>query len=234
MRVDRINGMQDGILNVHYWNKNVEQRISAPKKERQEQKDTISISPLGKTGHLAEALMEQKQKIIENKNELIGRTLEKGEDMESIKSQLESFETQLNDIDTQIAQITAEYAKQKADKLKGKEITYEADEKGKEAGDELANSVISLSSSLNQTQMVSSVKTRIDGEARILKTEIKLDNSRRGASALKKDRLTDLQKQSAHIAGKIKEGLAEIKEKIEDNNKKDYDNGDLPAETEKL
>lgn len=79
MRINPNIGMQNGFLNVYRINQDLNQNSYALKNSQQhDRKDTLSISPLGKTNSLIESLMKQKQDIIERKNELIGNTLEKG------------------------------------------------------------------------------------------------------------------------------------------------------------
>lgn len=217
MRVNMNSGMQNSLLNVRHINQGLNQNNFAIKNSGlQERKDTVSISPLGKTKSLIESLMKQKQKIIESKNELIGRTLENGGNIDSVKSQLESFEEQLKNIDEQIAQTMAEQLKQQDEDLK--KMAYKKPKTEEEIQTERLNSIVSLSSSLSQAQVASSVKTKVDGESRILETEIKLDESRGGVSTSKKERLADLQKQLANLTTQINEGLIEVSEEIRESN----------------
>ena len=62
------------------------------------------------------------------------------------------------------------------------------------------------------------MKTKVDGESRVLETEIELDESRGVVSAYKKERLADLQKQSANLTTQINEDLIEVSEEIKDSN----------------
>ncbi|MDD4627062.1 MAG: hypothetical protein PHP87_08270 [Syntrophomonas sp.] len=223
MRINPNIGMQNGFLNVYRINQDLNQNSYALKNNQQhERKDTLSISPLGKTNSLIESLMKQKQDIIERKNELIGNTLEKGINMDSIKSQLESYEEQLKTIDEQIAQIMAEQAKQQAEKQKE---TKDAKPKTEEETEtERLNSIISLSLNIKQAQVISSVKTKVDGDARVLKSEIELDKARAGSSpsakefiANKDTRLTEMQKLSANLTVQIGDKLVEVNEEIKKN-----------------
>lgn len=218
MRVNMNIGMQNNFLNAHPINQGLnENNFTIKDSEQQELKDTVFISPLGKARSLIESLTKQKQNIIESKNELIGKTLEKGGTIDSIKSQLECFDEQLKTIDEQIAQTVAEQLKQQAEKQK--EIAYKKPKTEEEVETEHLSSILSLSSSLNQAEVVSSMKSKVDGESRVLKMEIKLDESRRGgASAFKKEHLVDLQKQSVDLATKINENLTEVSEEIKNGN----------------
>lgn len=216
MRININIGNQNNVLNISGIKKGLNKNNLMHKGVQQEQKDSVSISPLGKANSIIESLMKQKKNVTESKNKLISRTLEKGGSIESIKSQLDDFDKQLTDIDTQIAQIMAEFKKQQNDKQEDKVSKEPKTEDEIQA--ERFNSIISQSSSLNLTQVASSVKIGIDGEVKVLESENKLDQSRGGASASKKEHLADLQKQSANLAAKIRDGLADINEEIADNN----------------
>ena len=80
-------------------------------------------------------------------------------------------------------------------------------------------------------QVVSSVKTKIDGEARVLATEIKLDGSRGGVSTFKQERLADLRMQADKLATEINGKLTEANDEIRNsankqliqNEKQNYD-----------
>jgi hypothetical protein len=225
MRINPNIGMQNGFLNVYRINQDLNQNSYALKNNQQhERKDTLSISPLRKTNSFIESLMKQKQDVIERKNELIGNTLEKGRDMDSIKSQLESYEEQLKTIDERIAQIMAEQAKQQAEKQKETKNAKPKTEEEIPAETERLNSIISLSPPPKQAQVISSVKTKVDGDARVLKSEIELDKARAGSSpsakefiANKDTRLTEMQKLSANLTVQIGDKLVEVNEEIKKN-----------------
>lgn len=228
MRVNMNIDMKNSFLNVNRISQGLNQKNPTIKDNgTQELKDTVSISPLGKAKSLVESLMKQKQNIIESKNDLIGRTLEKGENIDSIKSQLEDFDEQIKNIDEQIAQTISKQLKQQTEeqkKVKDKKAKTE-----EEVQNERLNSIVSLSSGLSQAKTVYSVKNKVDGESRVLKMEIKLDESRGKATIPKKQRLSDLQKQSDNLTTQINEKLNELNEKVEDNN----DNRLVEAENSK-
>lgn len=209
--------IQNNFLNVSNINSGLDQNnLNIKNKEEQEGKDTVFISPLGKINNLIEVLMKQKQNINEMKNELIGRTLEKGEDIDSIKSQLECFEEQIKNIEEQIAQTMVEQSKLQAESQK--EMIYKKPKTEEEIETERLNSIVNLSSNLSQLQVISSMKTKAEGESKVLETEIKLDESRGGVSTYKRENLADLQKQLTNLAAQINEELIEIDKEIKDNN----------------
>ncbi len=220
MQINMNLGGKNNFLNMYSLNSQVsDQKQSIMKNnELQIQKDSLSISPFGKAKNIIESLLKQKQKIIENKNDFIGRTLEKGGDMESIKPQLEAFDEQIKNIDEQIARTISEQIKQQTDALKKTE--YNQPQTGEKTSTERLNSIISLSSNLSQARVVSAVKTKMEGEARVLAREIKTDEARGGASIYDKERLNNLQKQSAKLTTQINEKLINVSEEIKNDNDK--------------
>lgn len=96
-------------------------------------------------------------------------------------------------------------------------MEYKKTKTEEEVQTERFNSIVNLSSILDKVQLVSAVKSKSDGEARILETEIKLDGSRGGSSIIKKERIADLKKQSANLTTQINETLIKVSEEIKDS-----------------
>lgn len=220
MRVNMNIAMQKNFLNASSINRGLNVNNFAlnnsEQQEVKEGKDTVSISPLGKAKDLIESLRKQKEKIIENKNELISRTLEKGGSMDSIKAKLETFEDQIKNIDNQVAQIMAEQLKQQAEEQK--KVAYKKPKTEEEMETERLHSMVSMSSGLSQAKVVSSVKTKMDGESKVLGMEIKLDASRGRVGNSKREALADVQNRSANLISKIGENLGKVHEEIKDSN----------------
>ncbi len=186
--------------------------------------------------------MKQKMDITEQKNVLIGKTLEKGGELDSIKPQLEAYEEQIKNIDTQIAETMAKeiqkQAEKQAEKMKPKD-----DNKPKtkeEIQSERFANISSLSADLQQAKTMSSIKARVDGDSHILKLEIKLDKAYAALSegALKakvehkEAALADMEQKSLHLASKMADKFADISEKAADNSKtqegvSETDNGSI-------
>lgn len=180
-------------------------------------RDLAMISPQGKQNSLIDTLMKQKMSIMEQKDSLISSTKKDGKSMDSIRSQLDAFEKQLKDIDQQIAEATTKEMQKQTEKgnKDNKPKTKQEVENAR-----LAN-VMDLSQGLQRAEAVSSVKARVDGEARVLKSEIELDKMR-GASeealADKENKLSDLQNKSAGLVSDIGEILADVTEKTAEQN----------------
>ena len=68
-------------------------------------RDTVTISFLGQNSNSRiRNLMEQKQSLLERKNQWVNSALENGQDIKSIHDMLESYEEQLNELEQQISQ----------------------------------------------------------------------------------------------------------------------------------
>ncbi len=194
-----------GRISLH---KPTEQLNTGTTRTSQDSKDTVTISPLGKAKNYIDSLMKQKQKLTESKDSLISSTLEKGGNIESVKDQIESYEEQITQIDEQIAQIMA-------DQLKPPKTVKSVDPHSEPRTEEVVqtermNDLAGLSLDVKQMQSVSSIRTTIDNESRILRTEIKLDDSRGGASDLKKEKLAELEKLSGDLSKQILEEMTAI------------------------
>ncbi|MEG2125300.1 MAG: hypothetical protein RRY14_05565 [Hydrogenoanaerobacterium sp.] len=58
-------------------------------------RDSAKISPMGKLNSMLEDLSKQKDRIIERKTALIGKTLEKTRNLDGIQPQLENMDEQI-------------------------------------------------------------------------------------------------------------------------------------------
>lgn len=190
-------------------------------------RDTISISPQGRKNSMLENLMKQKQQIIEQKNKLVTTTMERGGTMDSIKTQLENYEEQLNQIDQQTAELMAKEAEKAGEKADDEPKTEE------EIQNERMSDLTRLSGDMEQVETISSVKERIEGEAKVKRSEISQDRansvSSSGPDAMvssKTGALSKLEAQASKLTSQISQRLGEVTEDIEDGNKQ-------PVEAEK-
>lgn len=179
-------------------------------------RDLALISPQGKRGSLIESLMKQKMSIMEQKDSLISSAKKDGKSMESIKSQLEAYEKQLKDVDSQISQAMAKEMEKEAGKTKQEDEPKTEQEIENER---LAN-VMDLSQGLQKAEAVSSVKARVDGEARVLKSEIELDKLHDPSEETSKELIKGKESQLADLGRKSNELLSDIGEIIGETAKK--------------
>lgn len=198
--------------------KNGKSGIAASQETRQ---DLAIISPQGKQGSLIDTLMKQKMSILEQKDSLISSAQKDGKSMESIRSQLEAYEKQLKDVDQQISQAMAKEMEKQAEKGKkddGPKTRQEIE------NERLAN-VTDMSQGLERAEVAASVKRRVDGEARVLKSEIELDmayakgsEASKEAISQKEEKLSDLEQRSAELLSDFGEIAADTAEKAKEQN----------------
>ena len=178
--------------------------------------DLAFISPQGRKGSLIETLMKQKMSITDQKNSLISSAKKDGRSMDSIKSQVEAYEKQLKEIDQQMTEAMAKEMEKQAEKSKKDDEPKTEQEIENER---LAN-VMDLSQGLQKAEVTDSVKNRVDGEARVLKSEIELDQMYNPSAdvADKEAEVAELEKKSAELLSDVGEIVAETAEKAEEQN----------------
>ena len=204
--------------------------------------DTVSISKSAKNAFhkqskmrsFIDSLLKQKQNIIDSKNSLIERTVENGQGLDYIKDQLETYDEQINAIDKQIAEYALKEQQKKIgmDKKENK-IPDNQPKTEQEVRNEQLNNIIALSSDISQIQVVSSVKSKMQGQTKILAKEIELDESRSisGQKAVyKREQLGKIEERISGINKKIGESLKDVGEKIKDN--VDHENDVIPEKSE--
>lgn len=172
--------------------------------QKQEQpKDSISIGVQArqlfgshnKKSSLIESLMKQRENILEQKNKLTERALDKGNDLSSLKEQMKALEKQISDIDAQIAQ-------EQKGKLENK--TAESKESAPKTTEE---SIFSKADSLEQTKTLSRMGRTLSREKVSLESEMKIDAKRGVHSEFKSNRLEKLKEQMTNVQGSLAESV---------------------------
>lgn len=215
------NAGQTNLLNSHRINQSIATHSSHDSSNRlfkAERTDRISISPQGKKNSLLDNLMKQKMSITEQKNSLIHSTLEKGGTLDTIQSQIAHYDEQLKTIDDQITKLTASELKKKAEKAKNQEDSKPKTEE--EIQKERLTAVVSLAENLQQTKTIRSVQSKVNGEARVLKSEIELDHMHSGSSpgatemiAKKEERLASLEQKSMSLSSEVSNRQSDVGDK---------------------
>ena len=214
--------VQNRFFNVYRINQSAAQKNGKVGDDLAEKgrKDMAIISSQGKRESLIETLMKQKMNIMEQKDSLISSAKKEGKSMESIKSQLEVYEKQLKDIEDQISKAMTKEMEKQAEKKKKDEPKTE-----QEIENERLANVMDLSLGLQKAEMVSAVKARVDGEARVLKSEIELDklhdpseDTSKELITEKESQLADLEQKSNELFSDIGEIIGETTEKAEEQN----------------
>lgn len=190
-------------------------KVNAAFSNNNSNQNSVANNKLGKQQNskqssLLSSLMEKKSEIIQNRTNYVATSLEKGKTRDEMKLQLEIYDEQLKTVNEQISLATAEESKKIAE---NKDIKAEEKipETAEEAEAQKLNSFISLSNSVSKAQTISSVKTKMIGEANTLESEIALDLSRTLSlpSKFKEDRLSDLNKRILEAELEIGKTLVE-------------------------
>lgn len=192
-------------INRSAANKNEE--ITGIKKE--EIRDVVAISPVGKKQTRIEQLMKQKQNLMELRDSKIANAAESGQ---NIQKDLDEYEQQLKDIDEQIAKVQTE----SQDDVKGEDSEtgiYENPRTAETAQQEQMIQLTELAASRDKAAMISSVKDKADGEIAVLKSEVK---SGYGNIEKKLEDISALETQSEELTGDIANILEETNASLSD------------------
>ena len=180
-------------------------------------RDTVTISFLGQNSNSRiRNLMEQKQSLLERKNQWVNSALENGQDIKSIHDMLESYEEQLNELEQQISQEMARQNSGQPEKAQSSKKNNEPKTKQAIEQERISN-LAELSSGMSQIRTVQSSQTQVEGEARVLESEIKMDKGRMGDTeiiAKKEEKLAQLQQKAAELTANTVKISREINEKI--------------------
>ena len=184
-------------------------------------RDMATISLFGQQyNKRIKSLMEQKQFLLERKDELINSTLEKGGNANSIQNLLDSYEEHLKELDQQISQ---EISGQNREPLERQQSSKKVDKPKtkQEIEQERISNLVDLSSGMTQARTVQASRAQIEGEARVLESEIKMDKGRTGDSeiiAKKEEKLARLQQKASELTSNVAEISGEVVEKINKSN----------------
>lgn len=193
---------------------------------QQPKQDKVSISINGKNSNKIEGLQKQKQAIMQRKSEIRAKAMEEGKSAQEINSLLECYDMEIKNIDAQIARVQAEETEEATTP---KQYHKNALKTKQEAEKQKMADLTKLSVNAEQVDTIYSVKKNIDGDAKVLESEIQLDKSRNAGSDLienKEDKLIKLQTQSEKL-------MRDIGKKLEETQENKYDDSNINVEEEK-
>lgn len=189
------------------------------------------LNPQCDKGGLIKSLMEQKSRL----QDRIGRINSNDNvDPARIQAQIKDIIEQIEEIDKLIAQVEMEKKKKEMEKKNSanNDSSNEPDnsQNGVSGGEEadLTTCIVNASNALDQTKIVYSVKTKMEGEAGVLKSEIELDKARSksgGRIVEKEEKLADIESGISELNINITNRLNKINQDINDSRKVDSGNG---------
>lgn len=190
-------------------------------------KDTVTISgqarqlfgnmQQGRQDSMVESLMKQREALMEQKSDLMQNTLDSGGDLSSIKEQLKDYEKQIADIDSQIAEKQAET---RSDALG---LDKDKDEQAPKSDEER---LFTQAISLDQADMLHGLANKLEGQKRVMESEIEDDASRGVNVEHKQQNLSDLAENLQSIQEKISNNLQSIQGNRTNNSQDNLENID--------
>lgn len=161
------------------------------RKEGEERReDRVQLNPMKQAQSIIDHLMDQKQNLIEQKNQLIADTLGGGGDINSIQALVSLYDEQISNLDTQISQTMKDMVELQLEKKEEKEE--------KEPGTKEEQQIRQLSKlsgasmEYEQVNQIHSAYGQKKREASIMASEMRLDNSRGGVAPGKNERLAEV------------------------------------------
>lgn len=200
MMIGKINTQNTGI-NMTAMNQSIAHKVNAQSdKEQAGNRIHAIISPMGKKQSLIEQLMKQKQELTDRMNSL-NIDNENGGD---IQDQMKELQKQMETLDEQIAELQRQTDEDK--KSDKSDNTYKKPMTKTEAQNAQLSHITELSSSIEQAEIISSVKDQVDGRVNVLKAEVKSGN---GDIKGKLEDISQLNSRSAGLTSQVGEKLQE-------------------------
>lgn len=199
-------------------------QIAQQKNEQQSKKrDSVMISDEARarmggwrerSENMIEGLMEQRQKVQDAKSDLIGRTLEAGEDLATIKDQVAEFDEQMMEIDGQISMI--EMQKREREQQEREEQLKEAVKEQEDLEKVQTTALLASAQSLEQISALKQAKVPIENDHRRLKTGLKNDMARGTYLESKAKKIHDLAGRMQKIDGELSNQVRKAQGAAED------------------
>lgn len=178
----------------------------------------LGVQKQNNSSSVIEMLRKQKEDIAQKKQDMIANAAENGTGRQSIQDMLDALDEQIRAID---GQITAASTKQQEEALgvDSKDKKKKEPQTEEEAQLQKMQNMFSLSGHADKAKIMQSVEGKMEGQERVLKSEIAADETISGRPAVRKrEELASLQTERAELQGDIGRSLNEIKELISRNN----------------
>lgn len=203
-------GKVDNLFSVDVINRKFNHKFNRNAANEEEKgflcNDTVTISAKGKAMNTIERLMKQKDFIKECKASLLEQMTnnETGYCSADITKKLEEYEKQLDSLDEQIAK---EMAKQTDGIEESSNGIYKKNQSmtKQETNNKRMADITKMSTELGKSEMINSVKNRLEGEKGVLEAELKSGDSER-----KRQRIAEIDNRTAELSKETGETLARV------------------------
>ena len=219
-----------GFKSINYNSLNKKKNNITNKNNMSIKATQTSLGKKLKKNSLLENLIKQKEKLMERKTSIVEKSLEKGEDPNTIKEKLKDIEEQIEEIDKKVSEIQLEEQRKSMgiknnDKKTEKSTKLENNSSSKETNmDKSLKNVLHLSNGLKKAKATSSQRNIMSINARKLEAEIE-DDKRLGVYGnieLKRDELSKLKDNIKNINKKLNNHLKDMNNNT--NNKDEKNN----------
>ncbi len=192
--------------------KSMQNAQSGKRKNGQERReDRVQISPANQMQGRLDFLIERKQELIERKNEVMAS----GADWDSIKSVVAMYEEQISNVETEITQIMKQMVEEQLEKAEEeKKKDGKEPETKEEQQMQYLNNLSNTSMDYKQASQVHKAHDQKEKDARVMSMEVKLDDSRGGASQGKRERLADVLDEADQLYTKAMEGYVHLNKSL--------------------
>lgn len=216
-----------GFKSINYSSLNNKKKNVANKNNISIKANQTSLGKKLKKNSLLENLIKQKEKLMERKTSIVEKSLEKGEDPNTIKEKLKDIEEQLEEIDKKISEIQLEEQRKslgiKDDDKKTEKSKKVENNSSKETNmDKSLKNVLHLSNGLKKAKATSSQRNIMVSNAKKLESEIE-DDKRLGVYGnieVKRDELSKLKDNIKNINNKLNNHLKDMNNKTNNKDKR--------------
>lgn len=214
---------------------------SSPIANVQKQHNTPTKSNTNQNS-IVDKLSEQKENLVRKKNELIAKTSEKGQSLDTIQDQLKIYDQQIQNLTAQIAKEMNKSAQDNISASQNNQDQRSTDINAQpKTEEELTNAklnkVSKLGASFDTIETIHSIKAKTENQASITDSEINTDNqnradfiehiawtnpeaasltSKQGASDNKYDKLASLTMRISELSNTLGEHMSDVQQEITD------------------
>lgn len=200
-------GKVDNLFNVDVINRKFNRNAANEEEKGFLCNDTVTISAKGKAMNTIERLMKQKDFIKECKASLLEQMTnnETGYCSADITKKLEEYEKQLDSLDEQIAKEMAKQTDGMEEDSSNSMYKKNQPLTKQEANNKRMADITKMSTELGKSEMINSVKNRLEGEKGVLEAELKSGDSER-----KRQRIAEIDNRTAELSKETGETLARV------------------------
>lgn len=193
--------------------KSIREAQAGKRKEGQERReDKVQLTPENRMQGRIDFLMERKQELIERKNELMAS----GADWDSIKAMVALYEEQISNVETEISQTMKEMVEEQLEKAEEEKKDGKDPETKEEQQLQYMNNLSNASMDYKQVSQVHKAYDQKRRDASIMSMEVKLDDSRGGASKGKREELGEVLDEADQLYRKTMKGYAHLSKSLND------------------